>query len=214
MKRHAIIVAVGTGIAFLAMVAFMQFAPDDYVAIDTAATAFVHGFQTLHWVEFFVVITTLGSTTGIVALALLAAFFLRKNRVLIARLVVLLLGESASVQFVKSEIHRVRPDALPFIGTLHSFSFPSGHATAAMALFGFIAIVWVYRLRARRTQAAVIAIMALLILGIGLSRIVLAAHYFSDVLAGYVLGAFWIAVVFALPFEKVKWFKGKAIETA
>jgi membrane-associated phospholipid phosphatase len=214
MKRHALIVAVVAGLGFLAMVGFMQVDPDDYAAIDTAATAFVHHFQTLPWVQFFVVITTIGNTASIIALGLLVAFFLRKDRVLVTRLVVLLLGESASVQFVKSEIHRVRPDALPFIGTLHSFSFPSGHATAAMALFGFIAIVWVYRLRARRSQAAVIVVMALLILGIGLSRIVLAAHYFSDVLAGYVLGVFWLALVFALPFEKVKWLRRKSVEAA
>jgi undecaprenyl-diphosphatase len=214
MKHLARIVTVLAAIAFITMVAFMQFDPADYAALDAFATHAAHTYQTLPWVEFFIVITTIGSTTGIITIGLLVAFLLRKDRVLVARLLLLMVGESTSVQLVKSQIHRVRPDALPYIGTLHSFSFPSGHATAAMALFGFIMLVCMYMLPRMWERVLAVVLPVFLIGAIGLSRIVLAAHFFSDVIAGYVLGVFWLGLVFLLPLEKLKWLRGPAIVPA
>ncbi len=185
--------------AFVALVGLMQFDPDEFVRLDTLATSLVHPLQTFSWVQFFIVITTLGSTTGVIAIALLFAVFIRHERTLVARLVLGLIGSSISAQIIKSLIHRVRPDALPWIGALHSFSFPSGHSTSAMVLFGFIAVVCAKKLNTPSMRYALVLFSALLILAIGASRIVLAAHYFSDVLAGFLLGAFWLAFVFLIP---------------
>jgi membrane-associated phospholipid phosphatase len=71
-------------------------------------------------------------------------------------------------------------------------SFPSGHAQNAMAVWGYLAG------RARRAGFWVLA--ALLILGIGFSRLYLGVHYPQDVLAGYLVGALFL-LVFA-PAEK------------
>jgi membrane-associated phospholipid phosphatase len=202
MRRFPLAILAVSGGVFLALVALMQFDPDDFVRLDTLATAFAHPLQILPWVEFFIAITTLGSATGVIAIAFLVVVVVRKESSLILRLVIMLIGESVSVQIVKSLIGRVRPDALPWIGSLHSFSFPSGHAASAMALFGFIAVVGYRRLHERSTRSALIFLCALAILAVGASRIVLAAHYFSDVLAGYLLGTFWLALVFVLPLPR------------
>ncbi|MDB5194963.1 MAG: phosphoesterase PA-phosphatase [Parcubacteria group bacterium] len=201
MRRLPLAFTAVFGAAFIALVGFMQFDPDDFVRMDAFAASLTHPLQTLPWVEFFIAITTLGSVTGVVAIALLAAVLLRSREAFI-RLALLLIGESASVELIKSSIHRIRPDALPWIGALHSYSFPSGHATSAMALFGFIAIMGARRLHARYERIGLILLCAFLILAIGASRIVLAAHYFSDVLAGYLLGAFWVSFVLFLPLPK------------
>ncbi len=202
MKRPAFIVAAATGCAFLGLVALMRFDPDDYNLLDTTATSLVHPFQTLPWVEFFLSVTTLGGVTGVLAISLMVAFLLRKEPALIARLAIALIGESVTVQVVKALIARVRPDALPWIGPLHSFSFPSGHSGAAMALFGFIAYVAIRRAKSVPVEALAFSIPALLILAIGASRIVLAAHYASDVLAGYLVGAFWLSLALLVPLPK------------
>jgi len=59
-------------------------------------------------------------------------------------------------------------------------SFPSGHAQNAVVNWGYLAFRfrhWIFT-----------AVVILLILGIGLSRIVLGVHYPQDVLAGWLIG--------------------------
>ena len=187
------------GSGFVAILAFMQFDPTDFVALDTGAAVLAHPFQSLIPIEVFIAITTLGSVTGIVALTLLCVVFVRKNSFLVLRLLFLILATSGSVQIVKSLIGRIRPQALPWIGPFHSYSFPSGHAATSMALFGFVGVVWYLRSKNTSQRFLAITLSGILILLVGVSRIVLSAHYASDVLAGYILGALWLCVVFALP---------------
>ena len=191
---YAVAAVAGTG--FLGMLLLMQLDPDDFARIDAIATALAHHLQTITWAEVLIVITTLGSTTSIIALAVLVAVFLRHTPTHLRQLLVLMLAESASVELLKPYIGRIRPEALPWIGPLHSFSFPSGHATASMALFGFIAILGAERIKNRTLRYGFLALLLVLITAIGISRIVLGAHYASDVIAGYLLGAFWVAVVY------------------
>ncbi len=63
-------------------------------------------------------------------------------------------------------------------------SFPSGHTTTAFAVFVYLALVY-------RKYALLLWSIALLI---GFSRVVLGAHYPSDVIAGAVLGS-WCAYI-------------------
>jgi len=70
---------------------------------------------------------------------------------------------------------------------LTGFSFPSGHASGAMALWGGIALL-------TRRRIAWIA-CTILILAMGTSRIWLGAHYPSDVAAGWLEGAAWLLLL-------------------
>ncbi len=70
-----------------------------------------------------------------------------------------------------------------------SFSFPSNHAQGAVTAWGYLA------LRFRRRIGWVVA--AALMLGIGLSRIVLGVHFPEDVIGGWLIGIAVLAV-FAL----------------
>lgn len=84
---------------------------------------------------------------------------------------------------IKIYVHRPRPfltikGSLPLI-TPHGFSFPSGHATLAMAM----AVVLGFHFPKARRIVYTLAVL------IGLSRVYFGAHYLSDVLAGFVLGA-------------------------
>src|SRR5436309_10195625 len=49
-----------------------------------------------------------------------------------------------------------------------------------------------------RRRAAVWSAAALVVLIVGASRIYLGAHWLTDVLAGYALGACWVAIVVAI----------------
>ena len=67
-----------------------------------------------------------------------------------------------------------------------SFSFPSGHSTAAAAFFG--AVIYLCGSLPPRRRDLVRALAALMIVLVGLARVILRAHWPSDVVAGFALG--------------------------
>jgi undecaprenyl-diphosphatase len=72
-------------------------------------------------------------------------------------------------------------------------SFPSGHSQAAVVGYSVILVLFLPLLgEVWRKVAVVVAI--LMVLAIGFSRVALAAHYVSDVLAGFVLGLAWVVL--------------------
>jgi len=78
----------------------------------------------------------------------------------------------------------------------HGWSFPSGHAFGAIVFYGMLAYV-LLRVLPHRWHRWVIAGAVAMIGVIGLSRIVLQVHYFSDVVAGYISGSAWLVVCIA-----------------
>ena len=78
-----------------------------------------------------------------------------------------------------------RPDLLPHLDIVHTYSFPSGHAAGNMMVFGALAML----AERRRVYCAVAAIIAL----IGVSRVWLGVHWPSDVTAGWIEGLGWLA---------------------
>jgi len=88
---------------------------------------------------------------------------------------------------IKDTVDRPRPDN-PMVDSSGS-SFPSGHA-AHSVLYVWLAVTIVLRLRPGMAQAsAVVAAGIVLTVLVGLSRVYLNVHYFSDVAGGWALGA-------------------------
>jgi undecaprenyl-diphosphatase len=96
------------------------------------------------------------------------------------------------IHVAKRRLRRVRPDFPSKAQTLRSSSFPSGHALAGVAVYGTVARV-VARIEPGTQPAAIVA-APLIMLMIGLSRVALGAHWLTDVLAGFLVGA----VIFGL----------------
>ena len=77
---------------------------------------------------------------------------------------------------------------------VNQYSFPSGHVLFFVVFFGFIAyLAWF--VHDSRVRILVIAACGLLILLIGPSRVYLGAHWASDVLGSYIIGALWLLVL-------------------
>lgn len=75
-----------------------------------------------------------------------------------------------------------------------TFSLPSGHALGSTVAYGVVAYL-VWQLLPAPWNYIIAALLILLIVMIGLSRIYLGAHYPSDVIAGWVLGAISLVII-------------------
>lgn len=105
-------------------------------------------------------------------------------------------GQTVVFLAVSNVVRRVRPttvDRIPEDLPASSWSFPSGHASAALALYGGIALlVWAWS--RDRGRWLVVAVAALVVLGVFWSRLYEGVHYPSDVLASVLLSGAWLAV--------------------
>jgi membrane-associated phospholipid phosphatase len=102
---------------------------------------------------------------------------------------------------VRVAVGHLRPD-LPFPYFLISrFGLPSGHALDAIAFYGALLVIsWPRFSRGQRLVATVAT--TVFVAGIAYSRVVVLAHYLTDVLAGVTLGIAWLlllSVAFNLP---------------
>lgn len=96
----------------------------------------------------------------------------------------------------KQLIGRARPplaDAVPPFE--YSPSFPSGHSLNALVIAGIVAYLLLLREHSRRTRILTVTVAVLFSVTMGLSRVFLGHHWFTDVLAAWLLGAGWLAAV-------------------
>ncbi|RYH32687.1 MAG: phosphatase PAP2 family protein [Alcaligenaceae bacterium] len=101
-------------------------------------------------------------------------------------------GGGALNKILKAMFERVRPEHAHGFLQAEGFSFPSGHATGAVAVYGMLAFVLARTVTAHRHPILFSAACGL-IAAVGLSRVLLHVHYISDVLAGWAVTSAWIA---------------------
>ena len=90
---------------------------------------------------------------------------------------------------LKELIARDRPAWNDPLLVLDSYSFPSGHASGIAAAAGVAIVLTRMLVRRRGVRRLVLALSLAIALLVGLDRIFLGVHNFSDVIAGYLLGA-------------------------
>lgn len=86
---------------------------------------------------------------------------------------------------------RARPPIPERLILLDSYSFPSGHAMMTAILACVLAAVVLRIVAAGTRRIVLLAMLASYTLAVGLSRVYLAAHWLTDVLAGWALGVVW-----------------------
>jgi len=75
---------------------------------------------------------------------------------------------------------------------IDSFSFPSGHSTAAVAFYGIVFYLLISNAKKLRVKFILLVTWLFLVLAIGFSRMYLCEHFLSDVIGGYLLGFLWL----------------------
>jgi undecaprenyl-diphosphatase len=164
------------------------------VQVDQAVFAQLLAWQQ-GWLDTaMVALTELGGARVSVAVGVTVFGWLAWRRAWVAAAywVGALLGARACVMVLKLALERSRPASI--YGGLESFSFPSGHATSSMVTYGFLAFLLCLR-QPWRIRIPVIALTAVTVALICLSRLYLGMHWLSDVLAGCALGFAWIVLL-------------------
>lgn len=104
-----------------------------------------------------------------------------------AAVLMLLGGANVSSQMLKPLLAHWRPLAGWGVRQVPAAAFPSGHATAAMALaFAFVLIA------PRQRRLLVAALGSIMTVALSFSILVLGWHFPSDVIGGYLLATFWM----------------------
>lgn len=191
------LIVLARGFVGLAEDVFMR---EKITRMDSAISTLVQGWRTPALDKAMIAITSLGD--GIVVTAVLVAaviwLVVRHERKLAVGLVLTMAMAALSVPVLKSVLLIPRP--IDLYAGADAFSFPSGHATSAAALYCSIAWLATHN-AALRWKIAGFALAAVLIGAIAASRIYLAAHWPSDVMAGLMLGTA-LAAIYALVFRR------------
>ena len=143
------------------------------------------------------ILTWLGSNAVLIpAVVVLGGLFLRRRRDWrpLALLAAALGGAVALYDIAKPLVGRPRPPSSIWIGHYSGAAFPSGHATQAVAFYAALALI-LSRGASHGRRALAWSGAALAALVVGASRVYLGAHWLTDVLGGYALGATWVAVL-------------------
>jgi membrane-associated phospholipid phosphatase len=142
-------------------------------------------------------VSDLGEIAFAVTLTAIAMLTFAIQRKWLEAIFMLATTSSVLLAFVlKDLIQRPRPfplnqNAPGLIQSINEYSYPSGHVLFFVVFFGFFAyLAWLHF--TGWIRVIVIAICGALILLIGPSRIFLGAHWASDVLGSYIIGAIWL----------------------
>jgi len=167
--------------------------------------------------------TALGSGTAMWVVLAVGTVLLWRSRhhYSVLLLWVSLLGGRLLNRLMKAAYDRPRPrlfgDEVRALGRTweypESASFPSGHATTAVVMFGTLALLVARLEPTPRQRRLTFAAAAVLVAVIGFARLYLGVHYPTDVIAGYLAGTVW-AVSCALGIEAVRWFRHRRPQVA
>jgi membrane protein DedA with SNARE-associated domain/membrane-associated phospholipid phosphatase len=198
--------ALSTALAGAALLAWLfagltqdVLAHEETARLDPRAHAFAVAHRT-GWLTLIMRnVTWLGSSYVLVPVLAAATVTLlrRRNRRAVGRLWAAFLGAVVLYTLAKPLVHRTRPPAADLIGHATGPAYPSGHATQAIAAWGMLAIVLAAG-RSPRVRAWLLLAATAVVLLVGASRVYLGAQWLTDVLAGYALGATWLALLIAL----------------
>lgn len=164
-------------------------------SVDTALANELHNTVSVGRIMFFRYVTQLGMQ-GVTLIGVLGAIRLLflKDWSRAAGWIVAFVGVFMLNSLLKLLFDRPRPVFdQPFVTELFS-SFPSGHAMSVVLGWGML--LWlVYMLTKQRTLRDLAAVgVFMVILLVGISRMILGAHYLTDVLGGWLAGSAWLCL--------------------
>lgn len=136
------------------------------------------------------VITNFGGVLFITIMTIILIFIFRKN--IYSKLIPVNIINVVIINLIlKNFIQRPRPSFYHLVEE-SGFSFPSGHAMASMGFYGFLIFMVSQSNLEKKYKILLIGLLSFLIIAIGISRIYLGVHYFTDIVAGFIIGIVYL----------------------
>lgn len=194
---HAILSFV---LALIALGTFVELADEidaqeEFAQFDAQLTQSLQSNIDRPTLELFATITHLGDRNVTVGIGVLVALFMAWRRWWLQAVIwVLATGiGGVLVRLLKHHFERTRPIHEHALTDSSGWSFPSGHASGAMLVYGMLGY-FIIRHTPARWHIPVALVTAALITFVGFSRVILQVHYLSDVLAGFAVAGAWGAL--------------------
>jgi membrane-associated phospholipid phosphatase len=168
----------------------------DMAAFDTAFARALHDETSEAGLRVFAIVSWLGSRDVVAGVSLVVAAVLTAQRRLVLALVWIAAQAGGALLnlALKAWFARTRPEFADPVLAAASWSFPSGHAMATFIACGVGAYLLLRGGRSWRTTVFVVSAALAWSLVMAFSRLYLGVHYVSDVIAGLIGGAAWVAV--------------------
>lgn len=177
-------------IAFIALTAFVIQNP--FSELDLSISKFVQRYNSATLDKVMLAISFFGELPwSLVMVLVVAAIFFGYKRRREAYFITSILASGLVILGAKHIFNRPRPTEFYVrLVEINRFqSFPSGHVTSYILFFGFMIVLMKYMEDLpQATRKIVTYISAFYMVTIPISRIYLGAHWFTDVLAGFLLG--------------------------
>jgi membrane-associated phospholipid phosphatase len=180
------------GIAAAATILFVWIASElregELDKLDTRIAIAVHHHQAVPLDILAITFTLLGSGAFLIAAVAATCYWsYRRGR----RSYILIVVANCVIAWILNPLlklffERARPTLFEVIARPDTYSFPSGHSMSAVVVYGALAAITI-ALRPTAKPLAVIVAM-IMIIGIGVSRVYLGAHWPMDVVAGWASG--------------------------
>lgn len=174
-----------------------------YTSIDSSLHNFIDNFNSDTLTKIMHIITFFGGAIFMALLCfLLVILFITKklNNKFYCIMGTLMISTMVNC-IIKLIIRRPRPEYMTVVE--NTFSYPSGHMMASTTLYGFLIYLILKSNKARTNKALYALLLGMLIILIGISRMYLGAHYFSDVFGGLLL-SISIILLFDILNDKTK----------
>lgn len=169
--------------------------------IDEVFYNLIHSHTNEFRTNYFKLVSNLISGPVIMAVVVLSIIlsYVKKNYkyipFIIGNLIIILV-----LNFVLKHIYtRPRPDFM--LIDEYGYSFPSGHAMVSMAFYGLYIYIIMHLNINKYIKYLLSTLLFVVILMIGLSRVYLHVHYFSDVIAGFAVSVIYL--IFFTKFMKI-----------
>jgi membrane-associated phospholipid phosphatase len=199
----ALHLTIGFAVVFIAVSFFFELTEaldmdEELAHFDHALAASLRATVTPETYTFFAYATHLGDTLvlAVVCSAIAALLAWQRQWLQLMGWLTAVIGNALLTRALKALFQRLRPLHDHGFAVAEGWSFPSGHASSTMVVYGMLAYLAIHTIRPAAHLPVALFASAVILL-VGSSRIFLQVHFFSDVVAGFCSGAAWLAICIA-----------------
>ena len=195
-----ICLVVGAGMLMATAAVFAEmlevFQADEEIGLfDSRLTETLSRELSASTLRLFATLTHLGDPITLISLVVGVGVLLlvRKQTALAFGWVVACAGGGVLNRVLKQIFERVRPVHDHGFAVAEGYSFPSGHTSGSVVVYGMLAYVCM-RLLPSRWHLPAVLLATTFAFSTGWSRVFLQVHWASDVIAGFATGLAWLTV--------------------